>query len=139
MALKEGQRKEQEAVNKATNQIKQYMNAPHPPSEQAFITFLEPYRKLLFSPVTDRNGSTLMEVAQEAYKKIIPEFASPSTQKTDNPVSLKHHTATSKPEWKKHHTREMPIPFRATVSKPKNKNNDAPSPSDKTPTASQNH
>jgi hypothetical protein len=106
-ALKVEQEKDKAVVTEAINRIKQLSQGDSRPSEQALITLLEPYRKILFSPVKDPNGNTLLETAQQTYKTIIQE-----------------NTKAAEPEWKKeHHSREIQLPFR--VARPKTSNNSA--------------
>ena len=115
--LKRAQEKEQKIINSAINQINQLFKEDTHPSEQALITLLESHRKLLFSSLTDQNGNTLLEVAQQAYRKI-----------SQNP-------AATEPEWK-HHERKMNIPFRTAPLNETVKNSPTPT---NTPTQPQSN
>jgi hypothetical protein len=122
--LKVEQEKEQQVIQTVINQINQInQRPPSEQAEQALIKLLDSHRKLLFSPVVDQNGSksTLLEVAQKAYRKLLQE------QKP---------AATTAADWK-HHERKIQLPFRTAPPKPAD--NNTPSPAIKPPTTSHDH
>lgn len=112
--LKIEQGKEQQVIHTVINQINQL--PPSEQAEQALIKLLDSHRKFLFSSVVDQNGSTLLEIAQQAYRKLLPEPA-----------------ATTESDWK-HHERKIQLPFR--TAPPKSADNNTPSPAIKSPTTS---
>ena len=104
ITLKIGREEEQNTINDTINNIKKLFEGNSLPSKQALITLLEPHRlephrKLLFSPLADQSGNTLLDVAQQAYRTI-QEGIAPAD------VPAEH-------EWK-HRERKINIPFKTT-------------------------